>query len=264
MIAFRYAQLCWIQSRLAMAQAVQYRAELSIALVADVCWVGQSIVPLLIAFQLRPTLGGWTLGEALIVLGWFTLLQAPLGGIIYPSLGALLNHVREGTFDFVLLKPVHTQLLVFTGRLEPARFVNIPAAVAIFVWAYRVLGRRPTVTSIAHGVLAAVTAFALLYAIWLLAASASFVVTRLDDFPRLFSAAFDAARWPVDVFRGTVRLLFVFIFPAALMTTFPAQALLGTLTLTKTLASLACVLVLVLFARRIWRAAICEYTSSGG
>jgi ABC-2 type transport system permease protein len=75
---------------------------------------------------------------------------------------------------------------------------------------------------------------------------------------------FDAARWPIQVFHGVVRLVFTFVIPLALMTTYPAQALLGTLpagTLALAVGGAAGALVL---SRMVWNAAIAKYTSAGG
>ena len=74
-----------------------------------------------------------------------------------------------------------------------------------------------------------VAAVAVLYSLKILAVSAAFYVVRIDNLAHLFDAVFDAARWPAPIFRGAVRFVFTFVIPLALMTTYPARALLGTL-----------------------------------
>ena len=63
--------------------------------------------------------------------------------------------------------------------------------------------------------------------------SAAFWVVKVDNLTYLFGSLFDAGRWPIDVFRGifrgALRFVFTFVFPLALMTTYPALALLGKL-----------------------------------
>ena len=54
-------------------------------------------------------------------------------------------------------------------------------------------------------------------------------MVRLDNLIYLFNSVFDAARWPASVFRGVWRIVFTFVVPLALMTTYPALALLGRL-----------------------------------
>ena len=66
----------------------------------------------------RPTIAGWSLDEAALVTAWFTLLRAVLDGAVQPSLQAVVEHIRKGTLDFVLLKPADAQFLVSTARFE--------------------------------------------------------------------------------------------------------------------------------------------------
>ena len=71
----------------------------------------------------------------------------------------------------------------------------------------------------------------MLYSLWILVISAAFYLVKIDNLSYLFASIYDAARWPVDVFRGFLRLLFTFVIPLALLTSYPALALLGKLDL---------------------------------
>ena len=101
-----------------------------------------------------------------------------------------------------------------------------------------------------------------LYSLWMLVISAAFWVVRLDNLTFMFSAVFDAARWPIQVFRGFWRFLFTFILPLAVMTTFPAMALLGTLSTRTAALSLAGAIAFCALARGVWLIAISRYTSA--
>jgi ABC-2 type transport system permease protein len=94
--------------------------------------------------------------------------------------------------------------------------------------------------------------------------SAAFYLVRIDNLTQLFNAVFDAARWPIQVFRGAVRTIFTFVIPLALMTTYPAEALLGRPMLPTLAASLAAAALALALARLVWRASIARYTSAGG
>ena len=73
-------------------------------------------------------------------------------------------------------------------------------------------------------------------------------------------------RWPVTMFKGFFRgalyYVFTFVFPLALMTTYPALALLGKLTGRN--AALACLggLAFAAVARAVWNRALRMYTSA--
>src|SRR5579864_9093771 len=115
---------------------MQYRADFVLDGLVEVIWMATAIVPLLVVYDARPTVAGWSRGEALLVMGWFTFLQGVLEGAINPSLSTLVEHIRKGTLDFVLVKPADAQFLVSTARLQPWRGINALTALAIFAWGF--------------------------------------------------------------------------------------------------------------------------------
>jgi ABC-2 type transport system permease protein len=175
-----------------------------------------------------------------------------------------VEHIRKGTLDFVLVKPADAQFLVSTARFLPWRAVNVVTSLLIFAWGFHLQGRGPGAGAIGASFVAMVAAVTTLYSLWILTVSAAFYVVRIDNLSQLFIAVFDAARWPIGVFRGLLRVVFTFVVPLALMTTYPAQALLGTLPAQTFAVSFAGAALLFLFARLVWMGAIARYTSAGG
>ena len=102
----------------------------------------------------------------------------------------------------------------------------------------------------------------ILYSIWILVVSAAFWVVKVDNLSYLFGSLFDAGRWPIDIFRGALRFTFTFIFPLAVMTTFPASALLGRLGAGTAIAALTGGIAFAAIARRVWKTALGMYTSA--
>ena len=82
--------------------------------------------------------------------------------------------------------------------------------------------------------------------------SAAFYVVKIDNLTNLFNSIFDAARWPVQVFRGVMRWVFTFIVPLALMTTYPAEAMLGRLPLPALAWSVVGAGAFGWLSRRVW------------
>ena len=142
-IARRYLGLLRVQMRTATIGAMQYRADFVVRGFIALIWMAVALVPLIVVFGARQQVAGWTFAEALVVVAWFTLLKAILEGAVSPSLTAVVEHVRNGTLDFVLLKPADAQFLVSTAKFEPWRIIDLLGALAIFVYAFRLLGRWP-------------------------------------------------------------------------------------------------------------------------
>jgi ABC-2 type transport system permease protein len=258
----RYLRLLALQVRISATLAMQYRLDFFFKGAMAIFWLGVTLVPLLVVFSKRQSVAGWTWPEALVVLGWFSLLKAVLEGGVTPSLTAVVEGVRTGSLDFVLLKPADAQFLVSTARFEPWRLVDLFGAVGLLVFAFSRLGRWPEPAHVAMAGVLLVVAVLLLYSIWILVVSASFWVVRVDNLSYLFQSIFDAARWPIDVFRGVLRIVFTVVFPLALLTTYPARALLGQLTVPRAGLVLLGGVAFAGVARAVWKRAIGFYTSA--
>lgn len=262
MNVIRYARLARVQLRASMLTLLQYRLDFFTDGVLELFWGVTALVPLLVVFGKRDALAGWSFGEALLVTGWFTLMQAILEGAINPSLTSVVDHIRKGTLDFVLLKPADAQFLVSTAKFEPWRATNLLTAMAIFGYAFHSIGRPPSLTGVLLALLLLGTSTVLLYSLWILTVSAAFFVVKVDNLTYFFSSIFDAARWPSSVFRGVLSIVFTFVIPLALMTTYPALAMLDKLSWTTLSIALGGASFFALFSRAVWLRAIGHYTSA--
>ena len=250
------------QLRASVALALQYRVEFLAEGALAILWMAVALVPLLVVYGTRTVVEGWTFPEMLLVLGWFVALKGILEGAVSPSLIAVIEHVRKGTLDFVLLKPADAQLLVSVAKLEPWRIIDLAGAGVIFAYAFGKLGRAPTAGEVAAALAMLLAALLVLYSIAILVVSIAFFAVRVDNLLYLFQSIFDVARWPSSIFRGVLAVLFTYVLPLALMTTYPALALLGRLRLGTALGALGGTFVFAAFARTVWSLSIRRYTSA--
>jgi len=258
----RYLRLFGVQLRASTVAAMQYRVEFLVGGALALFWTSWSIVPIVVVFQGRTAIAGWSFEEALVVVGWFTLMKGVLEGAVNPSLAAVVDAIRKGTLDFVLLKPADAQFLVSTTRFAPWRAADVLGGLAIFAVAFHRMGRLPSPGDVGAALLLLASATLVLYSLWILVVSAAFFVVRVDNLSFLFASIYDAARWPVSVFRGLLRVIFTFVIPLALMTTYPALALLGKLGPTLGAQALGVSLLFAVIARVAWLRSIGHYTSA--
>lgn len=257
-----YLALLAFQLRTSFALALQYRLDFVLEGFVEVFWTVTALVPLFVIYDARETVAGWNFGESLMVVGCFTLLQAVLEGVISPCMTLVVEQIRKGTFDFVLLKPRDAQFLVSTARVQPWRAVNLVTAAVLFVVGFAELGRTPSWLDFAFAAALLLAGIAILYSLWTIAAAIAFWVVKIDNLTHLFNSIFDAARWPASVFRGFLRVLFTFVIPLAVMTTFPAQALLGRAGAIEIFGGLGTAAVALAVSRALWVRAIGRYTSA--
>lgn len=259
----RYLRLLGIQLRASTAVAMQYRLDFLVQGGLALFWAGWGLVPLLVVFGVREGVAGWTFEEALVVIGWFMVMKGVLEGAVNPSLASVVEHIRKGTLDFVLLKPADAQFLVSTQKFAPWRVFDALGGLVVFAVAFHRLGRLPSPGNVVAALLLLACAALILYSLWILVVSAAFFVVKIDNLSYLFVSIFDAARWPADVFRGALRAVFTFVVPLAIMTTFPARALLGKeFGVSDGAGALAGAVAFAAFSRLVWLRSIGRYTSA--
>lgn len=258
----RYLRLLGVQLKISAAAGMAYRADFLLEGVMTVAWMGLTLLPLFVLYDGRASVAHWSAGEALVVIAYFMGVRAVLEGLVSPSLTDLTERIRSGSFDYVLLKPVDAQAMMSASRFEPWKLFDLLGAIGLACYAFHRRGVWPTASQLAVGLVLFGTGVLAMYALWVICAAASFWVVRLDNLQYLLSAIFDTARWPVQVFRGGWRFVFTFVIPVAVMTTYPAMALLGQLSGKLALATAGGAVVLALIARVVWRIAIRSYTSA--
>jgi ABC-2 type transport system permease protein len=258
----RYLRLLGVQFRASAQVAMQYRVEFLVEGAMAFFWMAWAVVPLVVVYAHRPSVAGWSFDQALVVVGLFILMKGVLEGAVNPSLASVVEHIRKGTLDFVLLKPADAQFLVSTAKFEPWRVVDVGAGVAVVILALARMGRLPSPAEVAAALALGACALWTLYSLWILVVSAAFLVVKVDNLSFLFLSIFDAARWPISVFTGAWRVIFTVVIPLALMTTFPAEALLGRLPPATLALSAAGTVAFAALTRAVWLRAIARYTSA--
>jgi len=257
-----YLRLIWMRLRTSLTTGMQYRWDFLIDTAMSIFWAGVSLLPLWVFGGAARAVEGWTYPEMVIVTGWFILLKGLIDGAINPSLIAVVDHIRQGTLDFVLIKPADAQFLVSTEKFDPLKMVDAIAGLLVLVHGFHLLGRAPHPSAIGGALLLLVAAATVLYSLWILVVCVAFWAVRLDNLPYLFMSIFDFARWPVSIFRGAMRFLFTFVIPLSIMTTYPSLALLGKLRPSTAALAFGGAIAFAAVARAVWLRAISRYTSA--
>lgn len=262
MSARRLSRAVGASLRVAVMTALQYRVSFLGEMAVAVFWLAWTIVPLFVLFQFDASFAGWSQSDAIIVVGFFITLTGLLDAFIDPNLSAVVEHVRQGTFDFLLLKPVDAQLLVSVHRTAPAKLPHVIVGVVVAGYGAARLPAAPRLIDVLAALLLLLSGAGVLHSLWTIVVSLSFKFVRVDNLSYLLRAVIDAGRWPLAFYPVAVRVVLTFIVPVGLMTTYPALALRGTLTQSGVAIALAVSAAFALLARLTWQRAVRQYASA--
>ncbi|WP_245557559.1 ABC transporter permease [Deinococcus peraridilitoris] len=244
-----------------LSAQLEYRGNFFAGLLESLGQIGIGFLSLSLFFRNSSALGGWSLPEAALVLGFYMLTISFISVFLYPNLSRIAEQVRLGTMDFTALKPLDAQFHVSTRNLNAFRMGDGLIGLVVVIWALVQLGGVGVVALLA-GVVLYLCALAIVYSIFLILATTAFWWVKVENITELFTGLLGAARFPASSFPGWVRAFLTFVVPITFITTVPAQAMLGRSTLTLTLVSPLIALALLAISRLFWLYALRSYTSA--
>lgn len=247
-----------------LAEELQYRANFVASLLGTAFWIAMALLTAAIFFRQTAELGGWSFWEVVALLGVFNTIAGVVDALLRPNIGAIVQHVRQGTMDLILAKPIDPQLHISLRRVVVWRFSDIVLGLALSGFALARLGRLPAPGEAAAFALTLAAAIAIVYALWLALMSLAFWFVAVENLEVLFDALYEAARFPVSAYPDPLRFLFLYLLPIAWITTIPASALTGRAGWPTALLAAGIAALALGLARLIWRAALKRYTSAGG
>lgn len=248
--------------RLGMLNFMQYRGEFFIAVINALITLLAQVIGLLVIFSQTTSLGGWTSAGMMLLVGVHFFISGILGTVIRPSVDAMMEGIRLGTFDFTLVKPADSQLLASVQRFSPAALANSVLGVGVIIWAGTQLDAVEPLGVLAF-LLTLGCGLVIVYSFILLLGTCAFWFIKLDNIMVIFNSVFgQAGRWPITIFPGWLRVVLTFIIPVGFAVTVPAQALTGSLDVVTTLLSIGVAALFFVGSRLFWFLALRRYTGA--
>jgi ABC-2 type transport system permease protein len=182
-----------------------YRLNFVLGIFEMLLVIGTSLGAVLVLFSHAPNLNGWTLPQMISLTGVYYVVQGGVNVIFSPSFEKLMEHVRQGTLDFTLLKPANTQFLVSTRHVRLVRLADMALGFGVIAAGLVMLGNAVTPWSIVTFVVTLACGIACVYALLLTLVTLAFWFVRVDNILAIFWAFTDAGRFPIDLYPGWLR-----------------------------------------------------------
>jgi ABC-2 type transport system permease protein len=130
------------------------------------------------------------------------------------------------------------------------------------IWAAAKAGATPSPTGVLTAVLMLASSLVILYSLWFGLATTSIWFVKTWNATEVVRAALTAGRYPISAYPLRLRNLLTVVLPVAFLTTVPAEAILGRISVGTGAASLLMATVCLLLCRGFWRYALRFYTSA--
>lgn len=239
---------------------LEYRFNFVISVLSSISNFAGSLFGLSLFYHGQPQWAGWQWEEALLVLGFFTLLDGVSTAIFAPNLGRLVGHIEKGTLDFVLLKPINAQFWLSTYTFSPWGIPNGLLGLGLII--YAALRLHVPLDRFAVALLPVFSSMVIVYSLWFLLGTTSVWFTKIYNITSVLRGLLDAGRYPLMAYPAAYQFFFTFIVPVAFLTTVPAQTLLGEPVMGWIVGSGGLAMGLLWASSLFWKFALRFYTSA--
>ena len=259
-----YWRLVWARERGAM----QYRLSFVLMTLSTmVFWIFEFIA-IVTFFQHVPQLGGWSLAEVAFLYGLGSTAFS-VAELFATGFDELPRHIRQGTFDRVLVRPLGAFFQTFAAGLGFRRFGRIGQCVLITAAALALLGVEWRADKVAVLAFALASGVAIYFSIFVAGAAYSFWTVQGTEVVNVFTNGGQfITSYPLDAYAGWLRRALTFVVPLGFVGYYPALYVLdrppplGMPEWTRLLSPLVAALF-ALIATRAWSAGVRRYVSTG-
>lgn len=226
--------------------------------------VGNVFFPLLtlLIYSNGASFPGWSFYEVLLIQSIFTI-SSGLSNLIFGGvLWTTMSHIREGSFEVILMKPLNPLFFIIATTFSPDSIGVFVGGVALFIISLTGVGTILFV-SWAQFALFFVAGIAVMAGMSLMMAAMSFKWVGNSRIPELADSVLNFGKYPLPIFPKSLQALITFIIPVGVIGFLPASALLGEIKLIDFIAVIPCVIFMVAGAS-IYRHMISLYEGVGG
>ena len=245
-----------------LASELEYKANILIDLITAILSLIGSIFLLSIFFQNNDYIGGWKFEQALIIQSIYTILNGITNTWFNPNLTEIVKHIREGTLDFVLLKPIDSQFFISLKKINPSGFLEIMLGFFLLLLCIRINQINLNLSFLTLCLITISCSICILYSLWFFISTTTIWFVKTWNAIEVLRSFLYIGRFPLNSFSFTLRIFFSVFIPIAFITTIPSEVFLGVSQLWKILLEVIVATVFLMTSRKFWLFALRFYSSA--
>jgi len=212
-------------------------------------------------FSKTKTLKGYTFQQAALFYMVFNVIDT-VSQVLFREVYRFRTQVASGTLDTILLKPFHPFLKILVGGVDVLDILLlIPYIFFAFFFAVK---ETLTLLSLLSFLVLFINALWIATSFHIIVLALGVLTSEVDHTILIYRDMTSLGRFPMAIYKEPIKSIFTFIIPVGIMTSFPPQALLGTLPPIGYISAFVISSLLFMGAMSLWNYALQKYQSWGG
>jgi ABC-2 type transport system permease protein len=242
---------------------LEYRVNFLTGLAMEAGYLLVKLLYVIVVYRAGSSVNGMTPDEVLVFVGTFVIVTGFYAGLFMLNNFSLSDHIRNGTLDFFIVKPVSLQFMATLRRSDIALFLtDTLAGIVMLAIGWSRLKIPLNIINLAGfagymlcGVIVgySIFLFPILFSFWFVKSGA--LSSTVDSF-------WDFNNVPMGVYSKLVQRIGVYVLPIFVVTNFPAMFVLGKLSPAFAIWGIAAPFLCFAATRALWTVALKQYNSA--
>ena len=241
---------------------VSYRSDFVTSILSSLMFSSYHLITVLLLTYKVPAVYGWTRNELLLLASTYSVFVGFYHAFISRNLGQLADEIYYGRLDYVLLKPIDSQVATTMWQINYVSLVRVIFGLCLSWYFINSMHISITLGTVMTYIVVIISGIFILYSFWLPFISLMIFNPRLSNIVMLLYNVINIARYPREMYARLPVYIFAPLIPLAIILTTPTKILLQKFSFFMGIELLSVCVILGLFARFIWKYSLRYYTSA--
>ena len=248
--------------RVNLLKSLAYRGNFILGLILVIFESMTTLLTIKIVFSHLHSIENWSYSDMLVLSGTFMITNALAWLLFKSGINNLDRLINQGQLDGYLVKPVDTQFLITVYDIDIEDAARSFVGIALLAIGLRGVGIAETLLRLPTYIFLLLLGQIIIYSISLSIKTISFKSIQGWATNAISWRFHDLARYPTDIYRGIMRIIYTFVFPLAFIATVPSKALLGRVSPLLFVGAILAAGFTFAISRLIWKWALKTYSSA--
>jgi ABC-2 type transport system permease protein len=244
-----------------LRRELEFRTNFFAKILQNLMWIFFFLAILFVIYRNTDSVAGWSRGDSYVLAATVFLMNAMMTAF-FTSLSEIPQHVRTGTLDHIVTKPIDSQFWISSRRFDFGQIGTLVAGlimVGIGLWQTHTMPSAPQ--WLAYIVLVA-SSLVIFYSFNLALMTTGIWLVRVDNLWVLGESVMQVARFPLDIYSLAMQRFLIYVVPLGFLSTIPASQLVKGFNPATLLVGVAWAGASLWLSRRFWKYAMRHYTSA--
>lgn len=241
---------------------LEYPANFFMEIVSEIVYVLMKFIYVYSIYRVGfLTNGVYEPSYLLLICGNYMILTGIFVGFLLMNFLDLSTEIKDGTLDFMLVKPISLQFSISFRRFQFAAAIpNIIIGGILFFLSLRNVGI--VWYNVFLYVFIMLCAVILTYSIFLILQLSAFWVIKASALSNIFETIWDFNNMPMQIYPKKVATVFTYAVPLLIISNYPIMAIMGNLEYIRIIWMLLITVALFILCRILWNISIKRYSSA--